>query len=218
MTSAARLVRVLSLALGLLLVSGSAGGAQSAQFTLTDLIRNSEEGAEAFAGSPRGINNDGTVVGFTGMLPEKSSPYIYEDGDIRRVPSGEFGATLTDINDEGISTGRTVTGRTDTGAPLGFPTTWEGNESEALPMPLNLAGREAVEGIARAINNQGVIAGDVSFDTASFERVAVVWTDREPQILPNAFGVDGCTAWDISEQGGVAGQCFNPATGQYQPI
>lgn len=218
MTCAARAFRVLSLALALILISGTLGAAQSAQFTLIDLIRNTEEGAEAFAGSPRGINNDGTVVGFTGALPEKSSPYIYEDEDIRRVPSGEFGATLTDINDDGIVTGRTVTGRTDTGAPLGFPTTWEDDEPEALPMPLNLAGREAVEGIARAINNDGVIAGDVSFDTASFERVAVVWTDREPLILPNAFGVDGCTAWDISEAGGVAGQCFNPATGQYHPI
>lgn len=211
------ILRTLLVAALALLIASPLAHAQSApSFAVTDLIRIVEEGAEAYTGRVAAINNDGVIIGYSGHLPAKWSPFTVTDGEVTWIPSGELGASMTDINDNGVIVGRTVTERSEELGALGLPTMWVDGEPTELAMPVGPAGLTAYTGIARAINNDGVIVGEAWFDDEFQTQYAVIWIDGVPSALPNAFAYDACMATDISENGAIAGQCWNPNFGEWQ--
>ncbi len=214
-----RVSPIVLLLLAISLVGSPGAVAQDApSFVVTDLIKIVEEGTESIRGRVSALNSQGVAIGYSSNLPSKWSPFIAIDGEVERIKSGELGASIVDINDDGVIVGRTLTSRDDTLGALGTPTMWVDGVAQELPMPASAEGVPAYTGVARAINNDGVIVGEAWIEDEFQTQFAVIWTDGVPSTLPNAFAYEACVAYDISNNGHIAGQCWNPNVGQWQAV
>jgi uncharacterized membrane protein len=212
--SSSRVVPLL-LAVALLLGTRLSGAAADPAYEIVDLGATSVPGSEAIIGGAQGINEKGHVVGFVSVSPERTSPFIFRGSKVKRVKSGKLGATFQDINDQGVIVGREVTARAENGAASGFPAVWVKEKQTLLELPVDEFGQAGIGGVARAINDDGVIAGEVNFPD---HLAAVVWEDGSPRILPAAFGDLNCVATDVNNDGVIGGICRNPATGGNSPV
>jgi hypothetical protein len=210
-------VRTLSLflAIGLLLGTRLTATAADPAYEIVDLGAVNVPGSEAILGGATGINESGVVVGYFAVKPDRTSPFIVRHGKVRKIKSGQLGATFTAINNAGVIVGREVTAFDQNNQPTGLPAFWVKEKQSLLELPVDQFGQAATGGVARAINDDGVIVGDANFPDAV---AAAVWRDGVPTLLPNPFGASNCSARDVNQQGLIAGQCFSPAAGDLQPV
>ncbi len=140
------------------------------------------------------INDAGDVCGRFAVSDERFSPAIWpETGELRRLKSATLGGEA-----RGINSGGTVVGRQQYEIEAGFitrPAVWRDGEPTNLPGLLF-----GDEGVARDINDDGVIVGGVGTPV-----IGARWVDDEPEELPVPEGATGFAPWRISNDGTIFG-------------
>ncbi|MCC6705383.1 MAG: hypothetical protein IT334_10935 [Thermomicrobiales bacterium] len=127
------------------------------------------------------MNASGVLVGNMYIDAEKDSPWVFRDGTMSRIKTGEYGARVSCINGAGVMGGRDLRGWHTEEQPWGFPVLWIDGEKEVLPFPDGLPS-PGEEGRVFDINDEGVAVGDVSI--AGGTTVPVIWRDGRAEILP----------------------------------
>ncbi len=148
------------------------------------------------------MNRDGVVAGNMWVSAEKRSPWVYADGRLRRIKTGEFGGLVAAINDQGVLAGRDLLGWHDAMTPWGQPVLWVEGEKQVLPYPDTLPAK-ATEGRVNAINNDGVAVGAVQVEGGA--PYPVVWRDGTATVLPSLFERGAGTANSINDAGVIVG-------------
>ena len=191
--------------------------AQAVRYEITDLIKAHEVEFEDLGAGAYAIADDSVIAGFTGQSRTKSAPFYTIDGKPTRVKTGKYGATFSDINNAGVIVGRTVTSRRANGSAVGLPAYWVNGKITRLELPPNIRDTLPVTGAARAINDDGLIIGDIQYPGERNQSV-VVWRDLTPIVLPSAFSFPYCQAHGFSESGLIGGHCWHPTLGLFQPV
>lgn len=160
-------------------------------------------GPETGFGSLNGINELGETCGAVGASESRFSPAIWSvSGRRRRLRSGQPGGGANAINDAGEVAGFEYIDE------LFRPTVWRDREPVRLP---DLDGDvQNARGVAAAINNQGVIVGQV---LSRNRAQAVRWVDDVAEMLPDAPTGFAQRAFDINDSGAVVASVFVPGTG-----
>jgi hypothetical protein len=117
---------------------------------------------------------------------------------MKRLKSGKYGGFGFDLNIHGAVVGAEYTEI----AAKGRPAVWRGGEKISLPVPEEVG--EDVTGEAIAINDDGVIIGNVV--SADFmDNPGVRWVDDQPEILSPPEGTVGSSVRAINAKGEIAG-------------
>lgn len=170
------------------------------------------------------INNLGQMVGSVTLRlasGERSEAVLWgADGGytlLGFLDNGTFSQAL-DINDLGQVVGAA--------SPAGGTYTavlWEGNGPEALPVPAGPpcppggCGFMTTTSFANAINNQGEIAGTISYPYQP--QNAVLWRpDAAPVFLPPLSAGRGAGAFDINDAGEIVGNGILMTGPPFHPI
>jgi probable HAF family extracellular repeat protein len=174
------------------------------RFAATDGIVELRAGANVLGegGMAEAINDKGQIVGSGGTA---SGAFLWDNGAIigLAMPPGMRGAEAMDINGSGIIVGAVVDG-----SNRAHPVRWNApDQPELLNTGLDCCGE------ARAINDDGVIAGAVSSGREG-DGHAVIW-DVNGRLHPIQTIVGGESfAWDINASGEVVGQWNGPTHAQ----
>jgi uncharacterized membrane protein len=148
------------------------------------------------------MNDNGVVVGNMYIDAEKNSPWIFQDGQMTRIRTGQYGARVSCINNNGVMGGRELLGWHNESQPFGRPVLWIDGEKEVLPYPEGLPG-PAEEGRVFDLNSDGVAVGNVSI--AGGTTFPVVWRNGVPQVLEMPSGESRGVANHINETGTIVG-------------
>jgi len=141
-----------------------------------------------------GINDVGDVCGRVAVSEERFSPAIWPvTGTMRRLKSATLGGEARAINADGVVVGRQQ--YAVEGGYLTRPAVWRDGEPTNLPGLLF-----GDEGVARDINDDGVIIGGVGTPV-----IGARWVDDEAEELPNPDGAIGFAPWRINNAGTIFG-------------
>ena len=146
---------------------------------------------------PRGLNETGTIVGYTGYPQTKA--FLWENGNLTKLPAllGNTRRFAFDVNDAGTVVGHS--GYTSVEPPQ-RAVRWVGGVPEDLGV---LPG--GFDSHAEGINEAGMIVGESS--TSSGANHAFVWTEAAGMIdiTPTAPPSQIARAYDVNESGQVVG-------------
>lgn len=148
------------------------------------------------------MNDQGVVVGNMYVSATKNSPWVFQDGKMTRIKTGEFGARVSCINNNGVMGGRELLGWHNETQAFGRPVLWVDGEKQVMPYPEGLPS-PAEEGRVFDINSDGVAVGSVSI--AGGTTFPVAWRNGVPEILEMPSGESRGTAAHINEGGLIVG-------------
>jgi len=186
--------------------------------TFTDLgVLAGGDAAEAAA-----INALGQVAGtgnrsHSGVfgLEQHGHAFLYTPGRGMRdlgVPRGTSSAFVTAINQHGELVGYADSAR------IGLvPWRWTATTGFQRLHPY-AAGNHEEDGQARAVNDSGVVAGELTVYGAVSETHAVVWAGTHVQDLGGLLPGDGAAAADLDDRGSVVGRSRDGMSGVDRPV
>jgi hypothetical protein len=181
--------------------------AQGAAYDLVDLgqfrVITRADGSAAFLESARAVNDEGTVAGNLAISEERIAPVTWSSGgEMSRLRSGKYGGVAYGLNNTGLVVGSLFRGF----ASQEQPVYWRDGERASLPAPDEL-GSEFV-GLARAVNDAGVIAGWVATpppEGVAPAQIPVRWIGNEVEALPVPEGTTSARAEVVDQAGVVIG-------------
>jgi uncharacterized membrane protein len=154
-------------------------------------------GPAAGRGVVNAINEAGMACGAIGVEEARFSPATWsKSGKLKRLKSGKLGGFALDINDDGVVVGHEF--ESDGELEDRRPVMWQDGEPVELP-DLN-GDTDGARGSASAINNDGVIAGEVR--DGNFSK-AVRWIDGVAEALPDAPIGPASTVRGLNDNGTI---------------
>ncbi len=187
-------------ALGATTTIRKAGAQLASQYELIDLGVTDNIGDTTLGFND--MNAAGVIVGNMDIDGTKNSPFVFKDGELTRIKTGEFGARASCINNGGVIGGRDLKGWHTEEQPWGLPALWIDGEKEVLPFPDGLPS-PGEEGRVYDLNDNGIAVGDVSI--AGGVTVPVMWENGVAQILDGYVEGGRGTAFGINNLGIILG-------------
>lgn len=165
--------------------SGQAVIAATPRYTVIDLGQMQPDGVEMTdpgcfgrGGYVSDLNDNGVVVGMLPKDERRGNAFIHEGKRMKRLKGGIAGSAAAGVNNSGVVVGviyKTFSENDCVDDSNPSPVKWVDDQPIELRMPPG-----ALDGYARAVSNDGSIAGSVQIDSRS---LPVVWFADDPTVL-----------------------------------